>query len=305
MSSDAESPLLLRDERKVEADPKGERTRHRLHRAMAVAMVTLATLTFAFMVAFTLAVDPAFEQIHLAYGVEPNTVNVAWVTQEDSTVNRVLYGPAGSGNLSATAEGDSRKLAIIGSGSRVTHVAVLEGIEEGGNYSYKVVQDSAESEVFTFTLRKQHGTGVTEFGRAVAAEAGASADATPDLHIIFGDMGASHAFSLCDACTAASTTCDVDTCSKNTSVGLVSEVDNGAAMFLHVGDFAYNFDSEAGTFGDQFMHNIQQVAARLPYMVSHGNHEDSPANLGHYIERFRNMPANSNATACSLCTWGI
>jgi len=28
-------------------------------------------------------------------------------------------------------------------------------------------------------------------------------------------------------------------------------------------------------------------------MVSHGNHEDSTVNLAHFVERFRNMPANA------------
>ena len=66
-----------------------------------------------------------------------------------------------------------------------------------------------------------------------------------------------------------------------------------ADMLLHVGDFAYDFDGNGGRRGDQFMRNIEQVAAYVPYMVSHGNHEDSDANLAHYIERFRGMPSNA------------
>jgi hypothetical protein len=56
---------------------------------------------------------------------------------------------------------------------------------------------------------------------------------------------------------------------------------------------ADNFDTNGGLVGDQFMMNIEQVAARVPYMVSHGNHEDSAPNLAHYIERFRAMPSNA------------
>ena len=71
------------------------------------------------------------------------------------------------------------------------------------------------------------------------------------------------------------------------------------------GDFAYNFDSDGGYLGDQFMRNIEQVAARVPYMVTHGNHEDSDANLAHYVERFRNMPSNAVpptfATQAGVC----
>lgn len=215
------------------------------------------------------------EQVHLAYGLTPGTVRVSWATTSDSGAHHaVMYGPAGSGNLTSTAAGDQRPLAILGSGRRNTHVATLEGLEEGQSYEYKVVEDSLESEVFTFTLKKEHH------------------DTGPDLHVVFGDMGASHAFSLCLACNASSTVCDAEACAGNTTVGLVSEVDE-AAMFLHVGDFAYNFDSDSGKTGDQFMNNIEQVAARLPYMISHGNHEDSPANLAHFTERWRNMPSNT------------
>ena len=100
-------------------------------------------------------------------------------------------------------------------------------------------------------------------------------------------------FSLCEACTAGSAVCDAETCATTPNTGLTFETDT-ADMWLHVGDFAYNFDSgPEGYIGDQFMRNIEQVAARAPYMVSHGNHEDSPAALANFVERFRNMPANA------------
>jgi hypothetical protein len=37
--------------------------------------------------------------------------------------------------------------------------------------------------------------------------------------------------------------------------------------FLHVGDFAYNFDSDGGLLGDQFMRNIEQVAGKASCVV--------------------------------------
>jgi hypothetical protein len=46
----------------------------------------------------------------------------------------------------------------------------------------------------------------------------------PQKHIIFGDMGAACAFTLCPACTC-DLTCDATTCAANTSVGIVSEVE--------------------------------------------------------------------------------
>mmetsp|Transcript_36729 Transcript_36729/g.77972 ORF Transcript_36729/g.77972 Transcript_36729/m.77972 type:complete len:362 (+) Transcript_36729:3-1088(+) len=42
------------------------------------------------------------------------------------------------------------------------------------------------------------------------------------------------------------------------------------------------------------MTNIEQVAARVPYMVSHGNHEDADIHLAHFIERFRHQPSNAD-----------
>eukprot|EP00755_Sulcionema_specki_P007987 Sspe_Gene.5761::Locus_1913_Transcript_1_1_Confidence_1.000_Length_1870::g.5761::m.5761 len=115
----------------------------------------------------------------------------------------------------------------------------------------------------------------------------------PYRHILMGDMGAACAFTLCKACNASSTVCDAAACKGNTTVGMVSEVES-ADMFLHVGDFAYDLDGDDGRVGDQFMRNIEQLAAYVPYMVSHGNHEDSAAKLAHYIERFRHMPSNAH-----------
>ena len=43
---------------------------------------------------------------------------------------------------------------------------------------------------------------------------------------------------------------------------------------IHVGDFAYDMTSENALVGDQFMNQIQSVAAYTPYMVCPGNHEE-------------------------------
>merc|ERR1719223_1263466 len=44
------------------------------------------------------------------------------------------------------------------------------------------------------------------------------------------------------------------------------------------------------------MRSIEQLAAYVPYMVSHGNHEDGRESLAHYVERFRSQPANAEPT---------
>lgn len=43
---------------------------------------------------------------------------------------------------------------------------------------------------------------------------------------------------------------------------------------IHVGDFAYDMNTDDGEVGDQFMNQIQSVAAYAPYMVCAGNHEE-------------------------------
>eukprot|EP00040_Diaphanoeca_grandis_P037041 m.239430 g.239430 ORF g.239430 m.239430 type:complete len:515 (+) comp33745_c3_seq3:1506-3050(+) len=197
-------------------------------------------------------------------------MNVAYVVYDLTHGNSVKYWQANNTATSMTSQSDQHALNVAG--KRYTRLAVMKSLVPGMKYEYQVADMNT---TFHFTFRRPHSS------------------TTPDKHIIFGDMGASHAFSLCSNCTAQSTTCDVATCmTSKANTGLISEIET-ADMFLHVGDFAYNLDSDGGAVGDQFMRNIEQVAGYIPYMVSHGNHEDSPACLTHYVERFRNMPTNS------------
>lgn len=46
-------------------------------------------------------------------------------------------------------------------------------------------------------------------------------------------------------------------------------------LILHVGDFAYDMDSDQARVGDQFMRQIQPLAAAVPYMTCPGNHEEA------------------------------
>lgn len=43
---------------------------------------------------------------------------------------------------------------------------------------------------------------------------------------------------------------------------------------IHIGDFAYDMHSDNALVGDQFMRQIEPIAAYLPYMVVPGNHEE-------------------------------
>merc|ERR1719204_2186758 len=67
---------------------------------------------------------------------------------------------------------------------------------------------------------------------------------------------------------------------------------NHVDVIIHVGDIAYNMDSNEGITGDEFMNQIQPVAANTPYMVCLGNHEHA-FNFSHYSQKFRGQPNNA------------
>eukprot|EP00750_Incisomonas_marina_P007646 INCI15019.2.p1 GENE.INCI15019.2~~INCI15019.2.p1 ORF type:complete len:838 (+),score=117.03 INCI15019.2:61-2514(+) len=221
------------------------------------------------------------EQVHTAFGHSPDTLAVQWSTMGElppDPPHLLQWGEdtafSFGGNVTSTA------VAFTADAGRVwfNHVASMTQLKPSSKYFYRVGSDSdGWSETFSITSQVTKET--------LAAH-------LPQYHVIFGDMGSACAFTLCPACTCG-LVCDALTCASNTTVGLVSEVEK-ASMMLHVGDFGYNLDTNGGTVGDQFMRNIEQVAARVPYMVSIGNHEDGDTPLAHFTERFRLMPANGS-----------
>lgn len=75
---------------------------------------------------------------------------------------------------------------------------------------------------------------------------------------------------------------------------LIKDLHNGGFdMIIHVGDFAYDMDDNQGELGDQFMNEIQPLAAYVPYMTCLGNHETA-YNFSHYTQRFSAVGAENN-----------
>ena len=209
-------------------------------------------------------------QVHVALGKTDDSLAVQWTSTKDEGTSEVHYGTSPD-NLNMKNTGDMRKFHVDIFREWQTRTAIMTNLTIGQTYYYQVGDSkNGFSETFSVRNRKQ---------------------SPPYYHVLFGDMGSAAAFTLCTACTQHDKVCDAKTCEKNTTVGLVAETH--ADMFLHVGDFAYDLGTDNGKLGDQFFENIEQVAAKVPYMVSHGNHEDAPEGLAHYIERFRSQPVNS------------
>lgn len=70
---------------------------------------------------------------------------------------------------------------------------------------------------------------------------------------IYGDLGNENAQSL-------------PRLQEETQLGMYDAI-------IHVGDFAYDMNTNNAIVGDEFMRQIETIAAYVPYMVVPGNHE--------------------------------
>ncbi|XP_038077012.1 acid phosphatase type 7-like [Patiria miniata] len=154
------------------------------------------------------------------------------------------------------ATGSSTKFIDGGSlkSAQFIHRVKLTGVTPGTKYVYRCGSDEGWSPLFFFSAL-QDGT-----------------DWTPRL-ALYGDMGNKNAQSLGRLQVAAQG----------------GEYD----AILHVGDYAYDFDSDNGMVGDEFMRQIESVAAYVPYMTAVGNHENA-YNFSHYKNRFTMPSYDSN-----------
>lgn len=138
--------------------------------------------------------------------------------------------------------------------SQYIHRVTLPNLKPETRYSYVCGSEVGWSPVFTFKTPRYD----TKWSPSFA---------------IFGDMGNENAQSLAFL-------------QRESEQGMYDAI-------IHVGDFAYDMDSENATIGDEFMNQIQQIAAYVPYMVCAGNHEEK-YNFSNYRARF-SMPGNSES----------
>jgi len=187
------------------------------------------------------------EQVHLSYGGEPSLMWVTWVTLDDiGTTPLVEYG---LGNLTTSATGTTTKFVDGGTEKRVIYVhrALMNNLKAGQTYIYHVGSDKGWSNLYRFNALK-----------------GTNDDWSPRF-AVYGDMGNKNARSMGN---------------------LQQETQRGHFdAILHVGDLAYDMDTANARYGDQFMRQIEPIAAYVPYMVAVGNHENA-YNFSNYVNRF-------------------
>lgn len=189
--------------------------------------------------------------VHIAYGNTSSEVVVTWSTVTYSGPSVVEWG-TNLFNLSNTTTGNS-SLFIDGGPEKAMqwiHRVHLTDLAPATTYSYHVGGHLGWSAVFGF--------------KTVPAET----EGWPLRLAVFGDLGAVNAHSL---------------------VRLQQEAHQGMYdAVLHVGDMAYNMDTDNGNVGDIFMNQIEPIAAYLPYMTCPGNHENK-YDFSQYRNRF-SMP---------------
>ncbi|XP_034670899.1 acid phosphatase type 7 isoform X3 [Drosophila subobscura] len=195
------------------------------------------------------------EQVHLAFGESVLEMVVTWNTRDNTNESICEFGIEGLQQLAKSPHGPT---AFVDGGAKKAtqyiHRVTLTKLEPNSTYRYHCGSQLGWSATYWFRTQFSHS------------------DWSPSL-AIYGDMGVVNAASL-------------PALQRETQRGLYDAV-------IHVGDFAYDMCNENGEVGDEFMRQVETVAAYVPYMVCVGNHEEK-YNFSNYRARF-NMPGETDS----------
>jgi len=192
------------------------------------------------------------EQIHIAYGDDSTQMVITWSTLNDTGESIVEFGTS---ELDSKAVGTSTLFVDGGKQKRqqYIHRVKIFSLEPSTKYWYHCGSNYGWSNLFYFNTPPATENWSPQFA-------------------MFGDMGNENAQSL---------------------PRLQEEVERKMYdAILHVGDFAYDMNDDDGRVGDEFMRQIESIAAYVPYMVCVGNHE-SAYNFSNYKYRF-SVPGSEN-----------
>uniref|UniRef100_A0A8C5QW07 Purple acid phosphatase n=1 Tax=Leptobrachium leishanense TaxID=445787 RepID=A0A8C5QW07_9ANUR len=194
------------------------------------------------------------EQVHLSFPGDSTSMTVTWTTQ--SWTPSMVEISAWPGPIPFNVSFYGNATLFVDGGpmqrSMFFHRVTLLNLKPGQRYVYHCGSDRGWSPRFSFRAL-QRGSA---WGPRLA---------------VFGDMGNENAQSLARL-------------QKDTQMDMYDAI-------LHVGDFAYDMDKEDAQVGDEFMRQIESVAAYVPYMTCPGNHEEA-YNFSNYRNRFT-MPGKA------------
>ncbi|XP_014257280.1 acid phosphatase type 7-like [Cimex lectularius] len=193
------------------------------------------------------------EQIHIAFGDSVSEILITWSTITSTPNSIVEYGV---NDLNERAEGSAKRFVDGGPEARAQYIhrVKLTNLRPLTKYLYHCGSHYGWSEEFWFKTVDNE----TNWSPRLA---------------VYGDMGNINARSL---------------------PRLQEETQhNKYDAIIHVGDLAYDMRDDNGRMGDQFMRQLQPIAAYVPYMVCPGNHEEA-YNFSHFRERFSMPGQNDN-----------
>ncbi|XP_033888029.3 acid phosphatase type 7-like [Acipenser ruthenus] len=195
------------------------------------------------------------EQVHVSYTGVPQSMIITWTTF-NKTESWVEYGVWGGKLFQLTAQGSCTLFKDGGDEGRklYMHRVTLTHLKPGTAYVYHCGSNDGWSDILFFTAIKEGSEWSPKFA-------------------LFGDLGNDNPQSLARL-------------QKETQLGMYD-------VILHIGDFAYDMDEDNARIGDEFMRQIQSIAAYVPYMTSPGNHENA-YNFSNYRNRF-SMPGDTES----------
>uniref|UniRef100_A0A3B3XH88 Purple acid phosphatase n=2 Tax=Poecilia mexicana TaxID=48701 RepID=A0A3B3XH88_9TELE len=220
--------------------------------------VKTASVLLSFAPLLVLSVPPIWtqpEQVHLSYPGVLGSMVLTWTTF-NKTDSKVEYGLQGGRLFETSAEGDATVFVDSGEEKRkmFIHRVTLTGLKPAATYVYHCGSDEGWSDIFSFTALNSSSSFSPRFA-------------------LYGDLGNENPQSLARL-------------QKETQLGMYD-------VILHIGDFAYDMHEDNARIGDEFMRQIQSIAAYVPYMTCPGNHE-STYNFSNYRNRF-SMPGQTES----------
>ncbi|KAI7804956.1 putative iron/zinc purple acid phosphatase-like protein-like, partial [Triplophysa rosa] len=218
---------------------------------MARALVCLCALICAAAAVPPIGTQP--EQVHISYPGVKNSMVVTWSTS-NQTESVVEYSVWGDALFRKKAKGNYTVFTDGGTENRTTYVhrVTLTDLRPGSAYVYHCGSDAGWSDVLYLTSLNESLSFSPRFA-------------------LYGDMGNENPQSL-------------SRLQKETQIGMYDAI-------LHIGDFAYDMHEDNGRIGDEFMKQIESIAAYVPYMTCPGNQEWA-YNFSHYRYRF-SMPGHT------------